>query len=447
MVSSPPVSSHRSRGLSVDIMAIMTSSITTGALGFVFWTIAARGYTPAEVGRASAIISSATLLSSLSNLSLGDLYERFLPVSGHLAARHIASGRYMIMVLAAVMGFGFVLLGPRESLFHSTIEEVLYPIAVVVLGVFAIQDKTLIGLGRARTVASKNISQSLAKLVLVAACIPLATGSAIVWAWVVPAGLIALWIGLTAVRTGTTAMTGEPNLPPRSEVWHFFAGSLAMNVVGVFVPLVVPLVIVATLGTEMNAYFSICWLIISTAIILLYSTAAPFISAAAEPGADLRHATLRFIALCGGAGVASCIGLIVVAPWVLAIMGPSYADHGTDLVRLMALTLPTVSFVAIYTALAKVERRLRFAVVVQVIFGIVVIAGIGPAAARWGINGVGYLYLVADVVVVAILLIPGIGLIRRALRRPAVVSRELPSEAPTVPFPILPGVAPSGTRS
>ncbi len=413
----------------------------TGALGFVFWTIAARGYTPAEVGRASAIISSATLLSSLSNLSLGDLYERFLPVSGRDAARHIASGRFAIMALAAVMGVGFVLLGPRESLFDSMIEQILYPIAVVVLGVFAIQDKTLIGLGRARTVARKNITQSVAKLALVAAFIPLATGSAIVWAWVVPAALIAIWIGFTSVRTSSRAMVGEPNLPPRSEIWHFFAGSLAMNVVGVFVPLVVPLVIVATLGTEMNAYFSICWLIISTAIILLYSTAAPFISAAAEPGADLRHATIRFIALCGGAGILSCVGLIIIAPWVLAIMGPSYAENGTVLVRLMALTLPTVSFVAIYTALAKVERRLRFAVGVQVVFGIFVIAGIAPAAERWGIQGVGYLYLAADLLVVAILLVPGIALIRRALRHPV---------APTVadtPNVVRSSSASSGTWS
>ncbi|MFW0796622.1 AMP-dependent synthetase [Gordonia sp. CPCC 205515] len=414
-----------SGGLGVDIVAIMTSSLATGALGFVFWTIAARGYTTAEVGRASAIISSATLMATLSNLSINSLYERFLPIAGERAHRMLVVGRSVIIVAALLLGIGFVLLGPREHLFTGPFEAWLYPVAVVILGIFAIQDSMLIGLGRARTVATKNITQSAVKLVAVAALIPLGTGSAIVWAWVIPAFAISVWIGLSAIRPGAQAMTGDAILPRRTEIVHFYAGSFAMTAVGVIVPLVVPLVIVATLGTEMNAYFTICWLIISTAAILLNATSAPFVASASEPGADLRQATLRMIALCGGAGVLGCILLLITAPWILSIMGPQYAAEGTQLVRLMALTLPTVAFVTIYSALARVERRLRLAVTIQILFGIIVVGGIGYAAGRWGINGVAYVYLTADVVAVAVVLIPGIRMIRRALRS----TRPAPTEA------------------
>ncbi len=104
-------------------------------------------------------------------------------------------------------------------------------------------------------------------------------------------------------------------------------------------------------------------------------------------------------------------------------MGPQYAESGTDLIRLMALTLPTVSFVTVYTALARVRRRLRLAVVVQCIFGVVVLCGIVFAADRWGgIIGVGYVYLAADIAVVLLLLVPGVRLIRLALD-PATTSR------------------------
>ncbi|WP_262365579.1 lipopolysaccharide biosynthesis protein [Gordonia sp. OPL2] len=403
-------------GLGVDIVAIMTSSLATGALGFVFWTIAARGYTTAEVGRASAIISSATLLATLSNLSINSLYERFLPVAGARAHRLLVLGRSVIIATAAVLGVGFVLLGPRDTLFTSSTQAWLYPAFVVVLGIFAIQDSMLIGLGRSRTVATKNITQSTIKLILVAALIPLGTGSAVVWAWVLPAAAISLWIGMTAIRDGARAMTGPSILPRRTEIVHFYAGSFAMTAVGVVVPLVVPLVIVARLGTEMNAYFTICWLVISTAAILLNATAAPFVATASEPGTDLRHATLRFIALCGGASIVGCIALVVTAPWILSIMGPQYAAEGTDLIRLMALTLPTVAFVTIYTALARVERRLRLAVITQVVFGVVVVTGIAFSTDRWGIIGVAYVYLAADVIIAAIVAIPGIRMIRRALR-------------------------------
>lgn len=402
-------------GVGINIVAVMTSSVATGALGFVFWTIAARGYSTAEVGRASAIITSATLMATLSNLSLGSLYERFLPIAGSKAHRLITIGRSVIIVTAVLFGLGFVVLGPREALFTSAAEPWLYPVIVAVLGVFAVQDPLLIGLGRSRTVALKNVTQSTIKLILVALLIPFASGSGIVAAWVVPAAVIACWIGLSAVRPTARAMTGPGTLPGRNEIAHFYAGSLAMTAVGVVVPLVVPLVIVAQLGTEMNAYFSVCWLVISTAAILLNATCAPFVSASAEPDVDLRATTLRFIALCGGAAVVGCLLLIALAPWILSIMGPQYAREGTDLIRLMALTLPTVAFVVIYGGLARVQRKLKLAVATQIVFGVVVVCGIAAAADRWGIIGVAYVYLVADVAVVLFLLVPGVRLIRQAL--------------------------------
>ena len=417
-------------GVGLNIMAVMTSSLATGVLGFVFWTIAARGYSTAEVGRASALITSATLLATLSNLSIGSLYERFLPVAGSNAPRIIASGRLVIIGAALLLGLGFVLLGPVDSLFMSSWETWLFPLFVAVLGIFAIQDQTLIGLGRSRTVATKNISQSTIKLILVTAFIPIATGFAVFWAWVLPAAVIAAWVGVSAIRRTARSMTGPGTLPRPGEIAQFYAGSLGITAVGVVVPLIVPLVIVARLGTEMNAYFSICWLVVNTAAILLHATSAPFVATAAEPDADLRSATLRFIALCGGAGVIGCVVLFVTAPWILAIMGPQYADEGTDLIRLMALTLPTVSFVTIYTALARVRRKLRLAVGVQGVFGVIVLCGIVFGADQWGIIGVGYVYLAANVAVVILLFVPGLRLIRRALT-PTTTAAELSARTPT----------------
>src|SRR5690606_21343009 len=130
----------------------------------------------------------------------------------------------------------------------------------------------------------------------------------------------------------------------------------------VTVPLLVPLIVVAQLGTEMNAYFSMCWLVVNTLGVLVGATAAPFIAAASTPGADLRSCTKRFVLLCGGAATAGCVALLVAAPLLLGILGPGYAENGTVLIRLMALTLPAVGLMTIFTALARLQRRLRLAV-------------------------------------------------------------------------------------
>ena len=288
----------------------------------------------------------------------------------------------------------------------------LFPVAVAVLSVYALQDQVLVGLGRARMIATKNIGQSTTKLVAVIALIPVATGAAIVWSWVLPAAVITGVIAVVVIRRESRRRAGQPALPPRRELFHFFASSYAINSVDVTVPLLVPLIVVAQLGTEMNAYFSMCWLVVNTLGVLIGATAAPFIATASTPGADLRSCTRRFVVMCGGAAAASCLGLLVAAPLILGILGPQYAEEGTRLIRLMALTLPALAVMTIYTALARLQRRLRLAVTSQVVLGVVVVAGSILSTPRWGIDGVGYTYLVAEFVCTAILVGPTIALVR-----------------------------------
>ena len=400
------------RALGMDILAVMSSSAATGVLGFAFWTAAARGYDAAEVGRASAIISSATLIAILANFSLGNLYERFLPLAGRDTHRLVRHGTTFALGAAVLFGVVFVLVGPRDELFPHPVEMALFPVAVAVLSVYALQDQVLVGLGRARMIATKNIGQSTTKLLAVIALIPVATGAAIVWSWVLPAAVITAVIAVVVIRRESRRRAGTPALPPRRELFHFFASSYAINSVDVTVPLLVPLIVVAQLGTEMNAYFSMCWLVVNTLGVLIGATAAPFIATASTPGADLRSCTRRFVVMCGGAAAASCLGLLVAAPLILGILGPQYAEEGTRLIRLMALTLPALAVMTIYTALARLQRRLRLAVTSQVVLGVVVVAGSILSTPRWGIDGVGYTYLVAEFVCTAILVGPTIALVR-----------------------------------
>ena len=431
----------RRGGLSIDIAAVMTSSAATGVLGFVFWTVAARGYDTAEVGRASAIITSATLIAILANFSLGSLYERFLPLAGNRTRKIVRHGMMFVAGTALVFGAVFTVVGPRAQLFPDLAEMLLFPLCVVILAIYALQDQILIGLGRARTIASKNISQSAAKLMIVAAMIPLATGSAIVWSWVLPAAVITAIIAVVVIRRETGTRAGTANLPDRRELVNFFVSSYAINAINVIVPLLVPLIVVAQLGTEMNAYFSMCWLVVNTLGALIVATAAPFIATASTPGADVWACTKRFVLLCGGSAVAGCVVLMVTAPFILGILGPHYAANGTTLIRTMALVLPAVALTTIYTALARLQRKLRLAVISQVLLGVLVVVGVILTTPEWGINAVGYTYVAGELLITLVVLGPTVALLRRVAATPSGQALDSPVRA-TAARPDLSLVAP-----
>jgi len=58
---------------------LMFSSLTSAGSGFFFWLIAARFYSTADIGLASAIISAMGLISMLSLLGFDISLVRFLP--------------------------------------------------------------------------------------------------------------------------------------------------------------------------------------------------------------------------------------------------------------------------------------------------------------------------------------------------------------------------------
>ncbi|WP_280717605.1 oligosaccharide flippase family protein [Kitasatospora sp. MAP5-34] len=56
---------------------LLASSVTTAGLGFLFWVVVARLYTPGEVGLATSLISATSLLAYLSMFGLNSTLVRF----------------------------------------------------------------------------------------------------------------------------------------------------------------------------------------------------------------------------------------------------------------------------------------------------------------------------------------------------------------------------------
>ena len=70
---------HLSDPLFKNAYFLMFSSLTSAGSSFFFWVIAARFYSTADIGLASAIISAMGLISILSLLDFGISLVRFLP--------------------------------------------------------------------------------------------------------------------------------------------------------------------------------------------------------------------------------------------------------------------------------------------------------------------------------------------------------------------------------
>ncbi|WP_172936546.1 polysaccharide biosynthesis protein [Rhodococcus sp. MS16] len=417
-----------SAGLESNAAALMLSSVATGALGLVYWAVAERFFSTAEVGRASAVISTATMLASVSCLSLGGAYQRFLPVAGRASTRLVLGGLALTAAVAVLLGCGFLLVNPtNERLFTNTTERVAFPMLVMTLAIYALTDPILTGLRLAKSVAAKNIALSVLKIVPIVALAGTGSTLALTGSW----GVLAF--GVTAValvhilRTGVRGRKAiAPDLPPVRELWAFQGVFFTMTLVLTVTPLVLPLIVVSQLGAEQNAYFNVAWTMCSAVGLLRSGVGSSFIVEASSPDADRKALLRRLLRMLAVVTAVSAAGLAIGGPLVLYVISPDYFHAATTLVLVMALDSIAGAVVVVYFLLSQILRRLRLMLAVQCVIVVTTVSLALVLIPRLGLIGAGLATLSAQLVAIAVIAVP----LRRAV----------------VDFSATPGVAKSDPR-
>jgi O-antigen/teichoic acid export membrane protein len=398
------------RNLRFNTIALILSNLLTGVLGLVFWGAAGRLYPAEEVGIAAALITSAVMLSALSVLSIDMVYQRFLPLAGTRAGPLLMYGFLIVAATATLLGAALVAFGPRDALFDTRWTMACYPVLVMALAVFTLQDGVTVGLGVARWAAAKNSVHAVAK-VLVLVVLALAwTDSAvsIVVAWGATAAAAALWV-LVAVRRryrSNPRFLAPPNLPSRSQLFSYFGLSFAITAVWAIGPLVVPLIVVTQVGADANAYFSVSWAIISALYLTVHLVVCPYVAeVAAHPdkvdSLSWRMVRTVIVVICVGS-----VGLLVVGPAMLGVVGTAYRAHGAGLLYLAAAFVPLSAVGAVYEGFARVRRRLGVVLAVRLMSTLLIVFGSLIGTRSVGVVGVGWAYLAAESLAATVLFVP-----------------------------------------
>lgn len=417
-MSSPGV-----RGIGHNAFALVVSSCATGVLGLAYWALMGRWFPADDVGAAAAVISTATVLSAFGNLGLGSYLERFLAlVPG-------SQRRLVIRVMTAGTGCGallaviFLIVGPRDAVLGSGWAMVGFPLVVATFAWFALLDHVSIALRSAQWAAAKNITHAVLKLLAALGASTLLWGRVgIVWTWVAAAvltGLLTWWALRRRLSDAGPGDSASAEWPTRAERRRFVLGNFGIYVATAVVPLTLPLIVVARVGTAQNAYFALVWSMVTAVIVLMAVLTGPYVAAASADPGDALALTGRFVGILFAVGCVAALGFAFVGPWVLRIAGPDYVTNGIGLIRLAAVAMPLATAGLIFTAIARVRRRLLPALFIQGISAATTLTLSTLWIADHGLIAVGWALLIAEclVVVLVTVLLARLALQRRAQRR------------------------------
>jgi O-antigen/teichoic acid export membrane protein len=381
------------KSLTVNAFALMTASLGANGLGLLFWAVAAHLRPPAVVGKAAAAIAALTLLSMIAQLNLTNVIVRLLPGAGRKGIALVARSYLVIVLLSLVAGLVYCVSGlGRHIVTGGWAHYAEFTLAVPVLAVFALEDSVLTALRLAPWVAVENITTAAARIALLPVLFGTALGA--VWAWVLPALVAAVVVNSLLFGRALPAHGGVPGtLPGRRRLLSFVAAEYAGNICATASVTVMPLIVVARLGTESAAYLTLPWLIASGISLVLWNISSSFVVEAAGAHGHLGALLRRSLLLWAGIVAAAMIVCVAGARPLIEVVGPQYVAQGVPLLRLIGLSAPFSALVVIYATLVWLDQRVWLLAGFQACAGILLLGAVLVLLPRLGLTAVGWAYL------------------------------------------------------
>ncbi|MFY9469934.1 MAG: hypothetical protein WAP37_07450 [Solirubrobacterales bacterium] len=427
------VREHLAEPLNRTAMAVIVSTLMTSALGFGFWLVAALIFEPQTVGRDNALVSAMMLIATVCLLNLNNVLMRFLPqISEHVGRRvvqayAISAGCSFVVALVFALTAGSFS-DDLEFLGDDPLWVVGFALICALWSIWVMQDAALVALGKAAWMVPENATFSVLKIAALPVFFWIGDDHGVFMAYFVPA-LVVLpvinWmIFKRAVPRAAAAQTGAGGVVSVfgwRRLFIFSAQDFIGSAVGEIVVVAMPLLVISLLTATETAYFSVPFMLIAALDMMYYAVTVALTTEAARDPRRVGQLTDLAVRRLTHFQLPVSLAIAVAAPLILLPFPAEYAENGTTVLRLLALTSAMRAVVLFYEASARLQghgARLMAAQVANT-------AGVLGFALLWapehGIDGIAVGWLITHGVIAAVVL-PGL---LRFIRRPAVLARDL----------------------
>ncbi|MFC5148553.1 lipopolysaccharide biosynthesis protein [Streptomyces aureoversilis] len=416
-----------------NAFALMLNTGISAVLGLGYWLIAARYYTEEAVGQGSAAIAAMKLLAGLTAVTLTGGLARFIPVAGRttgkLVFRTYAGSSLLVASAACVFLLTLGSWGPSYHFLNGSLNGLGFVAAVIAWSVLTLQDGVLTGLRRALWVPVGNTVFSAVKLALLVALAATLPTSGVFVSWVVSIAVSVLPLGWLVFRrlvprhVAATEAVARP--ASYREMGRFLAGDYTGSLFSLAVVYLVPVIIASQVSSEDNAYFYITTTIGGTVNLLAINMGASLtVEGSHDPArlAENCRAALRRMATIM---VPVCLLLFLLAPYILRVFGPGYAQAATPLLRWFAVGAALRVVMEVYFAVLRAQSRTAGLAYLQGLLCVLVLGLTLVLLPRMGLTGAGVAEICSLAVIVSISAVKLRRILRAARPEPAAYAPDV----------------------
>lgn len=368
---------------------LMAGSFSMAGIGFFYWIIAARLYTPEQIGLATTFLSAVSLISSLAMLGFGTTLIRYLPTS-EVKEKKINTAFTVVALASLVIGLiylaGLSYWTPKLLFIRSSI-----PLIILMLLFFPINtingitDSVFTALRQAHWVFVSNVTQSLTKLVTLVLFASLG-----VWG-VVGSNIVAVIIA-TVLCLALIITRFKVHLYPLLDkkvlilVRKFAFGNYLSGLIGTFPGMILPIIITNSLSPEQTAYYYMPSMIGSLLYVIPSSMSRSYFSESADRRDPLP--LKKPISITYSLLLPIVLILVVFGKEILNVFGNNYASEGYFLLLCVIISVIISVFSYFYGYRMLTRNQIDNIIRSQILSGVVFIS-LANNLTHLGISGVG----------------------------------------------------------
>lgn len=378
----------------------MATIVSNLFFGFFFWVIAARYYTPHDVGVISALLSGMFLIAMISSLGFPTSLVYFLPRDSGNAGKMMNSCLMASMIASIAFSFIFIsgldIWAPSlKSIINGAAPSVLFALAAMASALSSLLSGMFNAGRRSSYHLSKEFVFGFTKIFPLAVFAGAgAIGIFLSWGAGLLFALIAGFFLLPGVWSGYK-LRPEFDMIIKNMASYSFGNYIA----GIFYSLprlVLPIMIVNSLSEENAGYFFIAMMVAG----LLYGISQSISNSLLAESSDgnLWDKVIRAIRFNAALLFPGVLIFIFFGRFVLGVFNPAYAENASTTLILLACASIPLSLITIFNTVRNAQKRVKSVIIMNASVAVITLAMSALLMDNYGIEGAAAAYLVANTI-------------------------------------------------
>lgn len=381
---------------------LMLATGITAIFGFVFWIIVARTFDTSTVGLATTLLSVSSFISLMGLAGFDTIFIRYLSGSKRKNDQ-INSGLLIVAFSSALLAAIFCILIPVLSPKLKFLDHnVWYLLGFIIFTVFTswntLTNSILIAYRRTALVLYINIIFGALRMLL-PFLLSSNGGPMKIFIIVGIAQVVNVMLSLAALAKYFNYI---PSLKIHTDIvketLHFGIMVYVANIMNLLPDSALPLIVIDKLGAAAAAYFYIAFTIANLLYTIAFSTTQALLAEGSHDEEHYAEHVRKGIKIIIGLLVPAIILVTLFCPLILNLFGHNYQSGATTILRIMSISGLSVMIYSLVGSVFKLTYNLRGLIVTTVSNAVLTIALSLLLATRYGLNGVGWAWLIGSTI-------------------------------------------------